>query len=99
MTELDLHNNLYDYKNLKSNIYFVSLISVLKTQKLTTEFCAKYILNKDYQFLEQDMNITIHDVIKLQPHIDKKELIKLLVEIEKKRRLQQRTDSFDFMDF
>jgi hypothetical protein len=67
--KLDLYNNQYDYSILKSNIYAVSLVDILKTQKLTLEFCAKYILNKNFQFLEEEELITIEDVVKHQPHI------------------------------
>jgi hypothetical protein len=72
---LDLYNNKYDMQTLKENIYAVSLRDILKTQILTKEFCVKYILNKNYQMLEEDEKITLHDVLRLQPHIDKRELL------------------------
>jgi len=46
----------------------------LKTQKLTCDFCIKYILNTNYQLIEEEEKITIGDVIKFQPHISKYEL-------------------------
>ena len=76
---LDLYNNKYDMQILKENIYAVSLWDILKTQILTKDFCVKYILNKNYQMLEEDEKITVKDVIRLQTHIDKRELLVGLV--------------------
>jgi len=72
---LDLQNKKYDMQTLKENIYAVKLWDILKTQALTKEFCVKYILNKNYQMEEEDEKITFQDVLRLQPHIDKKELL------------------------
>ena len=72
---LDLYNNKYDMQTLKENIYAVSLWDILKTQILTKDFCVKYILNKNYQMLEEDEKITVKDVLRLQSHIDKRELL------------------------
>ena len=72
---LDLHNKQYDMQTLKENIYAVRLWDILKTQILTKEFCVKYILNKNYQMEKEDEKISFKDVLQLQPHIDKKELL------------------------
>jgi len=72
---LDLYNKQYDMQTLKENIYAVSLWDILKTQIVTKEFCVKYILNKNYQMLKEDEKITFKDVLQLQPHIDKRELL------------------------
>jgi hypothetical protein len=72
---LDLFKNQYDLKILKENIYAVSLRDILKTQKLTSEFCVKYILNTNYQMCKEDENITVQDVLKSQPHINKQQLL------------------------
>lgn len=66
---LNLHAQQYDYNTLKTNIYDVSLVDILKTQKLTANFCHKYILNKDYQLTPEEQSITIYDVLKCQPHL------------------------------
>ena len=71
----DLYNNKYDMQTLKEHIYAVKLWDILKTQVLTKEFCVKYILNKNYQFSEEEEKITFQDVLRLQPHIDKRELL------------------------
>ena len=72
---LDLYNKQYDMQILKENIYTVRLWDILKTQILTKEFCVKYILNKNYQMEKEDEKISFKDVLQLQPHIDKKELL------------------------
>jgi hypothetical protein len=75
MIDLDLYNKQYDLQFLKEHIYAVCLWDILKTQKLTSDFCVKYILNKNYQMEKNDETITINDVITLQPHISKTELL------------------------
>jgi hypothetical protein len=76
---LDLYNNKYDRKTLKKHIYEVKLIDVLKTQMLDMEFIVRYILSDLYQFHIDDMNISVEDVIKYQPHIEKRELEDALI--------------------
>ena len=72
---LDLQNKKYDMQTLKENIYAVKLWDILKTQVVTKEFCIKYILNKNYQMEKEDEKITFQDVLRLQPHIEKRELL------------------------
>ena len=72
---LDLYNKQYDMQTLKENIYAVRLWDILKTQTLTKEFCVKYILNKNYQMEKEDEKITINDVLRLQSHILKIDLL------------------------
>jgi hypothetical protein len=72
---LDLKNKQYDMNVLKENIAAHNLWDILKTQVLTKEFCIKYILNKNYQFTEEEEQITFKDVLLLQPHIEKRELL------------------------
>jgi hypothetical protein len=72
---LDLFNQQYDYQTLKENIYAVSLRDILKTQKLTCAFCVKYILNTNYQLNKEDENISILEVLQLQPHISRQQLL------------------------
>lgn len=63
MRKEDLYKNQYNYDDLKTNIYLVSLLDVLKTQKLTADFCVKYILNTDFQFTDDEQTITM-DIVK-----------------------------------
>ena len=95
LTKEDLYKNQYDYETLKANIYAVSLMDVLKTQKLTADFCVKYILNKDFQFLNEDQSITIEIVKKYQKHISHVELIASVMKATNKKMLGNRIDSIE----
>jgi hypothetical protein len=95
----DLYKNQYPRQILKDNIYAVSLLDILKTQKLTAEFCVKYILNSDFQFLPEDQQIDMELVAKLQPHISRLEFVTAQVEASKKKQLRQRIHSFDFEEY
>lgn len=75
---LDLYNNKYDRDILKENIYAVKLIDILKTQTLDISFIVRYILSDLYQIHDEDKDINIDIVLKLQPHINKDELLELL---------------------
>ena len=75
---LDLYNNKYSRQVLKDNIYAVKLIDILKTQKIDVTFAVRYILNKNYQINDDDIDITISVVLKYQPHIKYNELQKAL---------------------
>jgi hypothetical protein len=79
---LDLYNNKYDRKTLKEHIYEVKLIDILKTQTLDMSFIVRYILSDLYQLHIEDMSISIEDVIKYQPHINKKELENALLDYD-----------------
>jgi hypothetical protein len=92
---LDLYNNQYDYDTLKTNIYSVRLIDILKTQKLTADFCIKYILNTDFQLSDEDQTITIDIVKKYQPHIIMLDFVNAQLRATNKRLLGQRVDSFE----
>ena len=75
---LDLYNNKYDRDILKKNIYALKLIDILKTQTLDISFIIRYILSDLYQIHDEDKDINIDIVLKLQPHINKDELLELL---------------------
>lgn len=95
VTNEDLYKNQYDYETLKANIYAVSLMDVLKTQKLTADFCAKYILNEAFQFLEQEQCITIDMIKKYQPHIMDIDLVSALLRATNKKIREERVDSVE----
>jgi len=78
---LDLYNKKYSMKILKENIYAVSLMDIIKTQKIDVKFAVKYILNKKYQLLLSD-NITSPIVLLYQPHISYDDLQKTLLDYE-----------------
>jgi hypothetical protein len=77
----DLYNNKYSRAQLKSMIYAVKLIDILKTQKIDVEFAVRYILNKKYQ-LHEDDNIIAPTVLKYQPHITYEQLQKGLLDYD-----------------
>jgi hypothetical protein len=93
----DLYDRKYTYNELKSNIYAVSLLDILKTQDLTLDFCVKYILNEDFQLLDEDKTITINTVNKYQPHLSKNKLINSLINNKKlgRKGFTKRIDSFE----
>jgi len=54
----------------------IRLLTLLRTQKLTGEFCVRYILNGRYSYTEEEELITDSTIIRLQQHISKEELTK-----------------------
>jgi hypothetical protein len=98
ITKDDLYKNQYDYITLKMNIYCVSLLDILKTQKLTAEFCVKYILNEDFQILDEDQNITIDMVKKYQQHILDADFVTSFTKANDKKLSGKRIDSFEDFD-
>ena len=75
ITTDDLHKNQYNYETLKEHLYVVSLLDIVKTQKLSAEFCVKYILNENFQFTKEEQSITIDTVLTYQPHITLLDLV------------------------
>ena len=88
LTNEELYKKKYDYETLKTNIYVVSLLDILKSQTLTSEFCVKYILNKDFQFTKEEQEINIETIKKYQPHL-------LDIDMVIKSSLKKRIDSFE----
>jgi hypothetical protein len=76
---LDLYNNKYDRKTLKDHIYDLKLSDILKTQTLDITFIVRYILSDLYQLDDEDRSIDVDMVIKYQPHIQREELMELLI--------------------
>jgi len=100
ITKDDLFKNKYDYNTLKTNIYGVSLIDILKTQNLTAEFCVKYILNTDFQLCDEEKMITLDIVKKYQPHISDTEFVNAFINATNKKLRGQRIHSVeDFESF
>jgi hypothetical protein len=95
ITNEDLLTNRYTIDQLKCNIYNVSLVSIVKTQKLDVEFCVDYLLNKDFQLLEEEEQISIQMIMDFQSHI---ELLDLL-EYTCFREENSKKILFDFMDY
>jgi hypothetical protein len=71
----DLFREKFDEEDLINNIDNLSLSSILKTQKLSLEFCVKYILSNDlYCKSDEDTYLCLNDVLLYQRHITKKEI-------------------------
>ena len=65
-----LSNETFDIQTLEFNIDRLELKKLLKTQKLTPEFCIKYILNpEEHGMCREDHYICLDDIITYQPHI------------------------------
>ena len=77
---LDLYNKQYTRETLKKYIYSVSLVDLLKTQKLDITFIVRYILNSKYQLNEVDEYITVDTVLMYQKHINRTQLIEAMME-------------------
>ena len=92
---IELYSNQYDYETLKANIYVVSLIDVLKTQKLTADFCVKYILNTDFQLRDEEETITISMVKTYQPHILDIDFVNAIIRATNKKLKGERIDSIE----
>jgi hypothetical protein len=80
---LDLYNNHYSRDILKKHIYDVNLIDIIKTQILDDTFVVRYILNKNYQLLKEEEEITIDYVLFFQPHLIKENVQQKLQEYDK----------------
>lgn len=75
LNDQDLRKKKYSIDVLEKNINNLSISVILKTQKLTPEFCVKYILNEKYASCVEETYICDFDVIKRQPHIKSSELL------------------------
>ena len=91
----DLYKNQYDYETLKANIYAVGLLDILKTQKLSADFCAKYILNESFQFLDEEQLINMNTVKKYQRHLSETDLIRAIQGKCNKQMMGERVDSVE----
>jgi hypothetical protein len=72
----DLYKNKYSIYILEKNIMNLSGKTLLNTQYLTAEFCAKYILNDNYyEGVEEDYLYTGDFMLNKQKHISKEDLL------------------------
>ena len=72
----DLIYNKYSIDTIEQNIQHLKLGTILVTQKVTPEFCIKYIFDKEERYAkdEKDKRIYVNDVLYWQRHITKKDL-------------------------
>lgn len=69
LTDNDLRNHVYNLKELRENAENLSISTLLKWQHLDASFCKEFILNEDYQCVEEKYMIDIDYVLKMQPHL------------------------------
>lgn len=74
INDLDLHYNQYSETILEKNIDRLFRKTLLNTQKLGEEFCAKHIYSMKIPNTPEYEEMDINDIIKKQPHLDKKKL-------------------------
>lgn len=70
LTDQDLRNHTYSLEELRHNAENLSISTLLKWQHLDVSFCKEFILNEDYQCVEEQYKIDIHYVLKMQPHLN-----------------------------
>jgi hypothetical protein len=71
----DLRKTQYSIEDLTRNIGNLEISTLLRWQKLDAEFCKKYILNEEYQSVEDSYLVTIDYILKRQPHLKYEDLI------------------------
>lgn len=79
----DLFKNQYDMETLEYNMIECNLFQweVLITQKLTPDFCAKYLLDEKYSACDKERYICNLTVLNWQQHISKSELQEAYIRI------------------
>lgn len=89
INNISLEYGKYDISVLEKNIAKLSLWNLLKTQVLTADFCAKYILDEDFASSDEDTYICFQNVLHYQKHISENDLldaIDAIKNIEKNRK-------------
>jgi len=74
ITDANLRKQKYPIEILIKNVEHLSLATLLRWQTLDADFCKKYILNEDYQCVEEKYKVTIEYVLKRQPHLSFQDL-------------------------
>ena len=74
LTDHDLQKKLYTIAELEASIDNLSVKYLLNYQKLTAEFCAKYILNDYCSTCQEDTYICTGDILTKQPHLTRLDL-------------------------
>lgn len=79
----DLRKKQYSMEVLENNINNLEIKTILHTQKLTADFCAKYILDEYYCTCMEDVYLIDYGyVLNHQPHITESELDESLAKFE-----------------
>ena len=76
ITNSTLREHKYLIEELEKYIEYLNMKTLVNTQKLTIDFCVKYILNEEYAQCNEEVDLlTIDYVLYNQPHLDKAELL------------------------
>ena len=76
ITNSMLRQHKYLIEELEKYINHLNMKTLVNTQKLTIDFCVKYILNEDYAQCNEEVDLLTPDyVLYNQPHLDKAELL------------------------
>jgi hypothetical protein len=76
ITNSTLRQHKYLIEDLEKYIENLNMKTLVNTQKLTIDFCVKYILNEDYAQCNEEVDLlTIWYVLYNQPHLDEAELL------------------------
>jgi len=81
LTDSDLCNETYSLDILRKNINNLNKKVVLRTQKLTAQFCVKFILDTAIESGNQESGVySKQHILKMQPHITNEEFDKYYLE-------------------
>jgi len=81
ISDYDLCNEKYSIEVLTKNIHYLNKKVVLSTQKLTAEFCVKYILDMNIESGSEACGVyTKEHILRRQPHITNEEFDKCYME-------------------
>ena len=81
LTDSDLCNETYSLDILKKHINNLNKKVVLSTQKLTAQFCVKFILDTAIESGNQESGVyTKEHILRLQKHISSEEFDKYYLE-------------------
>jgi len=81
LTDSDLCNETYSLDILKKHINNLNKKVVLSTQKLTAQFCVKFILDTAIESGNQESGVyTKEHILRLQKHISSQEFDKYYLE-------------------
>jgi hypothetical protein len=86
INNIDLLKNKYDIKIIEQNRKHLNKTILLCTQKLTVDFCIRYILDLDIESDSEDSYIyDINYILEKQPHITEQELDNAFLEYKKNK--------------
>jgi hypothetical protein len=71
----DLRKAQYSIEDLTRNVENLEISTLLRWQKLDADFCKKYILNEEYQSVEDSYLVTIDFILERQPHLKYEDLV------------------------